>query len=165
MGAAAQRAGRTAIRACLAALATGALAALGSAPAPAAAQDVGRDAIAAGGASADLSATIRRTARGIPHVLADDYAGLGYGYGYALAEDNVCVLADSYTTVRGRRSKFFGPDESYDFGGNGSTVNNNPKSPHFADQTKMFSDKRWVDMRFCRREIQTDPRLEVKRLR
>lgn len=30
-----------------------------------------------------FSATIRRTSHGIPHVLAQDYAGLGYGYGYA----------------------------------------------------------------------------------
>ena len=49
-----------------------------------------------------LQATIRRTSHGIPHILADDFAGLGYGYGYSLAQDNICVVADTYVTVRRR---------------------------------------------------------------
>ncbi len=122
MGAAAQMPVRTALRALLAALAISALAALFAAPASG--REGSAEEVGASTHRDDLSATIRRTSRGIPHVLADDYAGLGYGYGYALAEDNICVLADSYTTVRARRSKFFGPDESYVFRGNGSTVNN-----------------------------------------
>jgi acyl-homoserine-lactone acylase len=71
-----------------------------------------------------LSAEIRRTAHGIPHITADDYAGMGYGYGYAIAEDNVCVLADTYVTVNAERSKYFGPDNSYVFEGNGVRANN-----------------------------------------
>jgi acyl-homoserine-lactone acylase len=55
------------------------------------------------------SAEIRRTAYGTPHVLAKDYGSLGYGYGYAFAEDNLCVLADRVVTLRGERSKYFGP--------------------------------------------------------
>ena len=58
-------------------------------------------------------AEIRRTAHGIPHVKADDYGGLGFGHGYAFAEDNVCELAAEILTVTGRRSRFFGPDGSY----------------------------------------------------
>lgn len=53
---------------------------------------------------------IRRTAYGIPHIKADDWAGLGYGYGYVQAQDNLCTLADAFTTFRSRRSYFFGPD-------------------------------------------------------
>jgi acyl-homoserine-lactone acylase len=67
---------------------------------------------------------IRRTAHGIPHILAQDFGSLGYGYGHAFAEDDICVAADSYVTVRGERSQFFGPDATYDFRGNGTTVNN-----------------------------------------
>jgi acyl-homoserine-lactone acylase len=59
------------------------------------------------------SATVRRTSHGIPHVLADDYAGLGYGYGYAFAQDNICELADMLVTVKAERSRFFGPDAGY----------------------------------------------------
>ncbi|MFV2176620.1 penicillin acylase family protein [Actinomadura sp. LOL_016] len=57
-----------------------------------------------------LSATIRYTEYGIPHVIADDYAGLGYGTGYAAAKDNVCLLAQGVVTLSGERSRHFGPD-------------------------------------------------------
>ena len=71
-----------------------------------------------------LHATIRRTSHGIPHILADDFAGLGYGYGYAFAQDNICVIADTYVTVNAERSRYFGPDANYTSGGNGATQNN-----------------------------------------
>ncbi|ATL32687.1 penicillin acylase family protein [Streptomyces formicae] len=57
-----------------------------------------------------LHATIRYTQYGIPHILADDYADLGFGTGWAQAADQVCTLADGYLTVRGERSRYFGPD-------------------------------------------------------
>ncbi|RKG61383.1 acylase [Corallococcus sp. CA054B] len=60
-----------------------------------------------------LSATVRRTAHGIPHVLADDFAGVGYGYGYAFAQDNFCALMDALVTVNAERSRYFGPDGTY----------------------------------------------------
>ena len=55
-------------------------------------------------------ATIERTTYGIPHITAEDFGGAGYGHGYAIAEDNLCVLADAFVTFRGERSRFFGPD-------------------------------------------------------
>ena len=70
------------------------------------------------------SVEIRRTEFGIPHIKADNFDGLAYGYGYAFAEDNLCVIADSYVTVNAERSRYFGPDETYVFQGNGLTVNN-----------------------------------------
>lgn len=54
-------------------------------------------------------AVVERTEYGIPHILAGNYASLGYGYGYAFAQDNLCVLADRVITLRGERSEFFGP--------------------------------------------------------
>ncbi|MEV1062694.1 penicillin acylase family protein [Streptomyces sp. NPDC050263] len=57
-----------------------------------------------------LSATIRYTEHGIPHIKADDYAGLGYGHGYAAAKDNICLLADIYLTVGAQRSLYRGAD-------------------------------------------------------
>jgi acyl-homoserine-lactone acylase len=73
---------------------------------------------------ATMSATIRRTSHGIPHIVASDFAGIGYGYGYAFAQDNICVIADQYVTVDGQRSRYFGPSGSWTFEGNGFTSNN-----------------------------------------
>jgi acyl-homoserine-lactone acylase len=68
--------------------------------------------------------TIRTTEYGIPRIVADSYRGLGYGYGYALARENICSMADIYTTVRGERSKYFGPDEPWQLTGNGIEFTN-----------------------------------------
>ena len=51
---------------------------------------------------------IRRTSLGIPHVKADDWGSLGYGYGYVQAQDNLCTMADGFVTYRGERSRYFG---------------------------------------------------------
>ncbi|MGX6739405.1 penicillin acylase family protein [Streptomyces xantholiticus] len=61
-----------------------------------------------------LSAVIRYTEHGIPHIVAKDYANLGFGTGWAQAADQVCVLADGFLTVRGERSRHFGPDAAPD---------------------------------------------------
>src|SRR3712207_1979835 len=52
--------------------------------------------------------TITRTAQSIPNIVAKDFAGGGYGVGYAMAEDNVCTLADMWLTLRADRAKHFG---------------------------------------------------------
>ncbi|WP_439899564.1 bifunctional acylase PvdQ [Pseudomonas agarici] len=57
----------------------------------------------------ELSADIRRTTFGVPHILASDERSLGYGIGYAYAQDNLCLLANEIVTVNGERSKYFGP--------------------------------------------------------
>lgn len=61
-----------------------------------------------------LSAVIRHTEYGIPYILADGYAGLGFGTGWAQAADRVCTVADGFTTVRGDRSGFFGATAATD---------------------------------------------------
>ena len=71
-----------------------------------------------------LHATIRTTSHGIPHILASNFAGLGYGYGYVAAKENICVLADTYVTANAERSRWFGPDATYTQGGNGATQTN-----------------------------------------
>jgi len=58
----------------------------------------------------DASAQIRRTSFGVPHILAKDERGLGYGIGYAYAQDNLCLLANEVLTVNGERSRYFGGD-------------------------------------------------------
>src|SRR5919199_3985898 len=81
-------------------------------------------ALAVPSAAFAASAVIRRTAHGIPHISARDYRGVGFGYGYAFAQDDICPIAEDYITVRGERSRFFGPDGSYEQRGNGFTANN-----------------------------------------
>ncbi|MFJ7281671.1 acylase [Pseudomonas sp. NPDC099000] len=57
------------------------------------------------------SVDIRRTSFGVPHIRADNERGLGYGIGYAYAQDNLCLLANEIVTVNGERSRYFGPDQ------------------------------------------------------
>jgi acyl-homoserine-lactone acylase len=54
---------------------------------------------------------LRRTAMGVPHIKAANAAGIGYGMGYAQADDALCTIADAMLTYRGERSRWFGPDE------------------------------------------------------
>lgn len=57
------------------------------------------------------SADIRRTAFGVPHIRAENERGLGFGIGYAYAQDNLCLLANEIVTVNGQRSRYFGPEQ------------------------------------------------------
>lgn len=70
-----------------------------------------------------LSAVIRYTEYGIPHIVAEDYRNLGFGTGWAQAADQVCTLADGFVTVRGERSRFFGPEAATDFSLSSATRN------------------------------------------
>ncbi|MET8244385.1 penicillin acylase family protein [Streptomyces sp. NPDC005202] len=70
-----------------------------------------------------LSAVIRYTEYGIPHIVAKDYADLGFGTGWAQAADQVCTLADGFATVRGERSRFFGAGAAPDFSLSSATTN------------------------------------------
>lgn len=56
-------------------------------------------------------ASVRWTANGVPHVRAEDWSGLGYGFAYAVATNAVCTLAREFVNARGEQSKFFGPEE------------------------------------------------------
>jgi acyl-homoserine-lactone acylase len=78
--------------------------------------------------SGPYQATIVWTAYGIPHITAHNFASLGYGYGHALASDDLCTMANGYVTVEGQRSRYFGPN---------ATV---PQSPNF---TNLESDIFW----------------------
>jgi acyl-homoserine-lactone acylase len=70
-------------------------------PEPAAAEASGRDQV-----------TITWTAHGIPHIVASDFRRLGYGYGYAMARNDVCGMADMFATFSGERALRFGADKA-----------------------------------------------------
>jgi acyl-homoserine-lactone acylase len=79
------------------------------------------------GPEGSYDVTVTRTALGIPHIRAHkegDFGSLGYGYGYAQAEDNLCVLMDDIVTINGERSRHFGADGTYTINANDATANN-----------------------------------------
>lgn len=55
------------------------------------------------------AARIRRTSHGVAHITAKTYGDLGFGEGYAQAEDHLCSIADQVVKARGERAKYFGP--------------------------------------------------------
>ena len=59
-----------------------------------------------------LKAEIRRTAYGVPHIKAEDYAGVGFGLGYASAQDNICEIAERVLTVTGERARYLGAGDN-----------------------------------------------------
>src|SRR5688572_11928737 len=106
-----------------------------------------------------LRATIRTTEYGIPHILADSWKELGFGYGYALARENICTIADSYVTVNAQRSRFFGPGGSWTFSGNGFSFNNLDSDFFFA----RVIEERTIE-KLLRQPPPRGPRPQVKQI-
>ncbi|NND69023.1 MAG: hypothetical protein HKN19_15645 [Halioglobus sp.] len=57
------------------------------------------------------SATVHRTEGGFPHIVANDFGSLGFGTGYAAAQDNFCILALNVLRLRGQLAEFLGEGE------------------------------------------------------
>ena len=57
-----------------------------------------------------LTANIRWTDYGVPHITADNLESMSYGVGYAFAKDNACMLADQILKYNSQRAKYYGPD-------------------------------------------------------
>jgi acyl-homoserine-lactone acylase len=38
------------------------------------------------------------------------------------------------------------------------SLSENPESPHYSDQTRMFSNKKWIDPPFCAKEVREQSR-------
>ena len=60
-----------------------------------------------------LTATIRRTRFGVPHITAPNMESLAAGYAFAFAQDNICTIASEFMTLRAQRSRYFGPDAEW----------------------------------------------------
>ncbi|MDJ0793755.1 MAG: penicillin acylase family protein [Woeseiaceae bacterium] len=57
------------------------------------------------------NAEIRWTGYGIPHVKAEDWGSLGYGFAYATANDGICVFAREVARANGTLSADFGASD------------------------------------------------------
>ena len=66
-------------------------------------------------AAPSYRAQIRWTSYGVPHIVAADLGGLGFGQGYAMAKARLCEIADVMVRVRGERARYLGagPDDAY----------------------------------------------------
>lgn len=60
---------------------------------------------------ANYATDIRWTSYGIPHVKANDWGSLGYGYAYATATDAFCVIAKELVRMDGEMSRNFGSSD------------------------------------------------------
>jgi acyl-homoserine-lactone acylase len=69
-------------------------------------------------------AEIQTTSYGVPHVIADDFRGAGFGMGYAYAKSDICEIAPRWLTVSAQRSRYFGPNERVPFGPGDGTYTN-----------------------------------------
>ena len=55
------------------------------------------------------------TEYGIPHITADDWDSLGYGAGYAFAEQNFCSYMREVVRANGESAQYFGDDGNLEF--------------------------------------------------
>ncbi|TCP48582.1 acyl-homoserine-lactone acylase [Tamaricihabitans halophyticus] len=106
----------------------------------------------------EARSTIRYTEYGVPHIRANNYRDLGYGYGYAAATDNICEIANGYLTVSAERSRFLGADQPAD-PALGSASTNLDSDLHF----KQINDSGIVE-RLAQRPAPLGPRTEVRQL-
>ncbi|MEU1409451.1 penicillin acylase family protein [Streptomyces sp. NPDC005728] len=101
--------------------------------------------------------TIRYTEYGIPHIIASTWEGLGTGYGYAAAKDNICTLADTYLTVNAQRSRYLGPDGKASPGEHQNSTTNLNSDLYF----QRINDNRVVE-RLLEQPAPNGPEPEVK---
>ncbi|MCX6552635.1 MAG: penicillin acylase family protein, partial [Acidobacteria bacterium] len=52
---------------------------------------------------------IRRDTFGVPHIVGETEAAVGFGFGYAQAEDHAAEMARRYLSARGEAAKYLGP--------------------------------------------------------
>ena len=64
-------------------------------------------------ALASYHVSLTRTTGGVANVSGESFADVGFGIGYAQAQDDTCLLAETFLTVDGERSAFFGPEKTF----------------------------------------------------
>jgi acyl-homoserine-lactone acylase len=64
-------------------------------------------------ALASYRVSLTRTTGGVANISGQTFADTGFGIGYAQAQDNTCLLAETFLTVDGERSAYFGPEKTF----------------------------------------------------
>ena len=57
--------------------------------------------------------SLTRTTGGVANVSGESFGDVGFGIGYAQVQDDTCLLAETFLTVDGERSAFFGPEKTF----------------------------------------------------
>ncbi|MGI9276828.1 MAG: penicillin acylase family protein [Endozoicomonas sp.] len=60
-------------------------------------------------------ATVYRTEGGFPHIEANDFGSLGFGTGYAAAQDNVCFLAKDFLKHQAQLARYLGAGDNDEY--------------------------------------------------
>ena len=55
-----------------------------------------------------IAVEIRRTANGVPYIVAKDVRSAAFGQSYAYAQDNICIAANQFISAAAERSKYLG---------------------------------------------------------
>lgn len=82
----------------------------------------------ASASASSYQASLIRTTGGVANISAANFGDLGYGIGYAQAQDGICLLAETFLTVDGERSAFFGPEGTFKNESEGGVVFTNLNS-------------------------------------
>ncbi len=87
-------------------------------------------------AAASYSVSLTRTTGGVANISGANLADVGFGIGYAQAQDGICVLAETFLTVAGERSAFLGPEGVFKNEAEGGLV-----------FTNLYSDLYWTSIK------------------
>ena len=63
-------------------------------------------------ASGSYQASVKRTSYGVAHITAPDIGSLGYGEGYAAAQDHICNIAHVLVEAKGELASFHGAGDN-----------------------------------------------------
>jgi acyl-homoserine-lactone acylase len=80
--------------------------------------------------------SLTRTTGGVANVSGSNFGDVGFGIGYAQAQDGICLLAETFLTVDGERSAFFGPEGTFKNESEGGVV-----------FTNLYSDIYWTSIK------------------
>ena len=80
--------------------------------------------------------SLTRTTGGVANVAGENFADVGFGIGYGQAQDGICLLAETFLTVDGERSAFFGPEGTFKNESEGGLVFEN-----------LYSDIYWTSVK------------------
>ena len=82
-------------------------------------------------AAASYRVSLTRTTGGVANVSGESFADVGFGIGYAQAQDGTCLLAETFLTVEGERSAFLGPEGTFKNEAEGGLVFTNLNSDFY----------------------------------
>ena len=87
-------------------------------------------------AVAKYSVSLTRTTGGVANISGENFADVGFGIGYGQAQDGICLLGETFLTVDGERSAFFGPEGTFTNLAEGGVV-----------FTNLYSDIYWTSVK------------------